>query len=298
MYIYEGSGVAMITPFIEETGEIDWKAFDNLIEFHITNNTDAIIVTGTTGESATMADDEHIQVVARAVRQVDGRVPVIAGTGINDTAHTIRLSQFSENVGADALLIVTPYYNKTTPAGMMAHYGAVAESVELPIILYHVPGRTAVDFPVDQVVELAKRHNNIVAMKDATGDMEWSRELFEKRPEGFAVYSGNDDLTLELLRLGGQGSISVNANVMPQEAHDLCRLHREGDDAGAQAVHDKILSYTQNMFIEVNPVPVKYIAHTLGLCDNAYRLPLIEPSQETKDTLDADFHLVEKYSQK
>lgn len=294
MYIYEGSGVAILTPFDENTKAIDWTAFEALLDFHLENHTDALIITGTTGESSTLTDEEQIDMIKFAVDHVDGRVPVIAGTGINDTAHSIKLSQQAEAVGADALLIVTPYYNKTSPQGMLIHFKTIADAVNIPIILYHVPGRTGAELTVEQVVELAQ-HPNIVALKDATGDLEYTRRVREALPEEFAIYSGNDDITLDILKLGGQGTISVTANILPQEIHDLCRYYREGKIEEAEALNEKLAQINQDLFIEVNPIPVKYIAYRLGLMANSYRLPLIEPSDVTKAILDNYNDLVAAY---
>ena len=297
MYIYEGSGVAILTPFVEETKAIDWPAFEALLDFHLENHTDALIITGTTGESSTLTDEEQIELIKFSVEHVNGRVPVIAGTGINDTAHAIKLSQQAEAVGADALLIVTPYYNKTSPKGMLAHFTAIADAVKTPIILYHVPGRTGAELTVEQVAELAQ-HPNIVALKDAAGDLDYTRRIREALPDEFAIYSGNDDITLDILKLGGQGTISVTANILPQEIHDLCRYYREGKLEEADALNEKLAQINQDLFIESNPIPVKYIAYRLGLMANSYRLPLIDPSDENKMILDKHDDLVAAYQAK
>lgn len=284
MLIYEGSAVAILTPFDERTNEIDWPAFEGLLDFHLENETDALVITGTTGESSTLSDDEQIELIKFAVDHVAGRLPIIAGTGINDTAHAIKLSQQAEMVGADALLIVTPYYNKTSPRGMTIHFRTIADSVNIPIILYHVPGRTGASFTVEQVVELSA-HPNIVAIKDATGDLEYTKALRDQLPAEFAIYSGNDDINLEILKLGGDGFISVTANVLPRELHAQYQLFAEGKIEEAEALTEKLAGINQALFIESNPIPVKYVAHTLGLLQNSYRLPLVEPSDETKAEL-------------
>lgn len=284
MLIYEGSAVAILTPFDERTNEIDWLAFEGLLDFHLANETDALVITGTTGESSTLSDDEQIELIKFAVDHVAGRLPIIAGTGINDTAHAIKLSQQAEMVGADALLIVTPYYNRTSPRGMLIHFKTIADSVNIPIILYHVPGRTAATLTVEQVVELSA-HPNIVAIKDATGDLEYTKALRDQLPAEFAIYSGNDDINLDILKLGGDGFISVTANVLPRELHAQYQLFAEGKIEEAEALTEKLAGINQALFIESNPIPVKYVAHTLGHLQNSYRLPLVEPSDETKAEL-------------
>ncbi|MGX7092748.1 4-hydroxy-tetrahydrodipicolinate synthase [Hutsoniella sourekii] len=286
MTIYQGSGVALVTPFVENTREIDWVAFEKLLDFHLDNQTDALIITGTTGEGSTLTDEEQINLIKFAVDHVDGRIPVIGGTGINDTRHSIRLSQQAENAGVNGLLIVTPYYNKASYRGMIEHFEAIADSVKTPIILYHVPGRTGCQLTVDQIVELAK-HPNIVGLKDATGDLDFTRQVIQETPEDFAVYSGNDDLTHEIMVMGGQGTISVTANVMPREIHQLCQYHLDGQGMEAGRLNQELEAINRDLFIEVNPIPVKYLVHRLGWCANSYRLPLTPPSEESCRVLDA-----------
>ncbi len=284
-HIYTGSGVAIITPFIESTREIDWQAFEHLLDFHLEHRTDAIIVTGTTGESATMTDQEQIDVIEFAVKHVDGRKPVIAGTGINDTMHSIKLSQQAEAVGADALLIVTPYYNKANDEGLMTHFTLIAESVNIPIILYDVPGRTGISLRPEQVAELAKIEN-IVALKDAVGDLEYTQAVLDLVDDQFAIYSGNDDLNLEITKMGGQGAISVTANVMPNEVYDVIQYALDGKTEEAEQLNREMNAINHDLFIEVNPIPVKYIASKLGWADLSYRLPLAPPSADTQNILD------------
>lgn len=297
MLIYEGSAVALVTPFDERTNAIDWPAFEGLLDFHLENETDALVITGTTGESSTLSDGEQIELIKFAVDHVAGRLPIIAGTGINDTAHAIMLSQQAEMVGADALLIVTPYYNKTSPRGMLIHYKTIADSVGIPIILYHVPGRTAATLTVEQVVELST-HPNIVAIKDATGDLEYTKALREHLPADFAIYSGNDDLNLEILKLGGDGFISVTANILPRELHAQYQLYADSKLEEAEALTEKLAGINEALFIESNPIPVKYVSHTLGHIQNSYRLPLVEPSDETKEILAKYDDLVADYRKK
>lgn len=284
-HIYTGSGVAIITPFIENTFQIDWLAFEKLLDFHLKHKTDAIIVAGTTGESSTMTDEEQIQLIQYAVKHVNGRKPVIAGTGVNDTRHTVRLSQQAENAGADALLVVTPYYNRTSDFGLYEHFRVIAESVDLPIILYNVPSRTNISLSPELVAELAKI-DNIVALKDAVGDLEYTKAVIDLVDEDFAIYSGNDDLNLEIVKLGGHGAISVTANIMPDEVHDVIALAMEGKVLEAEQLNASMLQINTQLFIEPNPIPVKYIAHRLGHAALAYRLPLVPPSEENQELLE------------
>ncbi|MGO4936666.1 4-hydroxy-tetrahydrodipicolinate synthase [Fundicoccus sp. Sow4_H7] len=286
MYLFTGSGVAIFTPFLPN-GEIDWSSYERLIKFHIEHMTDAIIVSGTTGENATLTDDEIIKLIQFTVEKVDKRVPVIAGTGTNDTAHTIHLSRAAEAIGADGLLVVTPYYNKTNRQGMFLHFANIADSVNIPVILYHVPSRTGVQLSVDQVVELSE-HPNINGIKDATGDLEFTQAVIDSTRTDFAVYSGNDDMIYDVLALGGQGVISVLANVAPFETHQICELffdHREEESKQLQQHHASLI---ESLFLEVNPIPVKYVAYRLNHCHNTYRLPLFEPSNEVKERLELE----------
>lgn len=294
MTIFTGSGVALVTPYLESTGEIDWPAFEGLIEFHIENETDALIICGTTGEASTQTDEEQILLIKRAVEVSNGRVPIVAGTGINDTRHSIELSQAAEKVGADGLLIVTPYYNKATYAGLIKHFEMIADSVNIPIILYNVPGRTGCNITPEQVAHLAK-HENIVALKDAVGDLDYTKQVMELVPEDFAIYSGNDDLTHEMMQMGGKGTISVTANVMPKEVHQMCQYNLEGNSEAAAKINEELDGLNHDLFVEVNPVPVKYLVHRLGRCDLAYRMPLCEPSDEAKKVLDGYLDQISHY---
>ncbi|AXY25656.1 4-hydroxy-tetrahydrodipicolinate synthase [Suicoccus acidiformans] len=285
MTVFTGSGVAIVTPFVENTHEIDYRSFQTLLDFHLDHGTDAIIVAGTTGESSTMTDEEQVDLIKFTVDHIDGRIPVIAGAGINDTRHAIRLSQQAENAGADALLILTPYYNKANHEGLLRHYRAIADSVDIPIIMYEVPGRTGMAMTVDEVVELSE-HPNIVGLKDATGNMEFTRAVLERTDDDFAVYSGNDDLNHEIMTLGGKGVISVTANVLPDEVHELCQLHLDGNGQDAAVIDQQLEGINRDLFVEVNPIPVKYLVHKMGYCSLDYRLPLYEPSDEAKKVLD------------
>lgn len=296
MHIYEGSAVALVTPFDERTNEIDWTAFEELLDFHLDNLTDALVITGTTGESSTLTDGEQIELIKFAVDYVDGRVPIIAGTGINDTAHSIKLSQQAEMVGADALLIVTPYYNKTSYNGMIAHFTAIADSVNLPIILYHVPSRTGASLSPEQV-SILSQHKNIVALKDAAGDLDYTQAVMDSVSEDFAIYSGNDDLTNAIMQMGGHGTISVTANILPNEIHQLCQYNLDGQTEEANKLNEALDPINSDLFVEVNPIPVKYIAHKLDLCSLVYRLPLVPPAEETMDILDDYIGMTQAYKQ-
>lgn len=294
MEIFKGSAVALITPF-DETGAIDWPAFDTLLTFHLENQTDALVITGTTGEVSTLTDEEQINLIKRAVEVVEGKIPIIAGTGINDTRHTIELSTKAQAAGADALLLVTPYYNKANHQGMLLHFTKIADAVSIPIILYHVPGRTGAVLSVEQVVELAQ-HPNIVAIKDATGDLSYTKALAEQVDlDQFAIYSGNDDLIYDILALGGKGVISVLANILPQETHQICQSYFEGDTETSYKLQNDYARLIDSLFVEVNPIPVKYMMHLMGYNQNAYRLPLWEPSEQVKKELESLLPVVKHY---
>ncbi len=272
---FTGSAVAIVTPF-DENG-IDYATFAELIEFQIKNKTDAIVVCGTTGEASTMTDDEHIEAIRFTVKQVAGRVPVIAGTGSNDTLYATNLSILAEKAGADALLLVTPYYNKTTQAGLIAHFTHTADAVNIPIILYNVPGRTGMTISVDTCKELSK-HKNIVAIKEASGDISLAAKIAEACGDDLYIYSGNDDMITPLLSLGGKGVISVLANVCPEETHNICSSYFEGNTAESAKLQLKLLNLVNLLFCEVNPIPVKKAVEFMGFKNMRLRLPLVEMS--------------------
>lgn len=269
--IFTGSGIAIITP-MNPDGSINFEKLGELIDEQIASHTDAIIVAGTTGEASTMTDEEHIEAIRFTVERVNKRVPVIAGTGSNDTGYAIELSKAAEKVGADALLQVTPYYNKTSQRGLVAHFTAIADAVNIPIILYNVPSRTGVKISLDAYVELAK-HPNIVATKEASGDFSLIAEIAAKTD--LDIYSGNDDQVLPLLALGGKGVISVSAHVIPQQKHDMVKLFMEGKTAEAFEIQKKYLDLENAMFMDVNPIPVKEAMNLLGKNVGECRLPLI-----------------------
>ncbi len=270
--IFTGSGVAIVTPF-HENG-VDFEKLTELLEFHVANQTDSIIICGTTGEASTMPDEEHLSVIEHAVKVINKRIPVIAGTGSNDTNHCIKLSQAAEKLGVDGLLVVTPYYNKTSRLGLIKHYEAVADSVNIPIILYNVPGRTGMNIPVPTLKELAK-HKNIVGIKEASGNISYTAQVAAKVPE-LDIYSGNDDMIVPVMSLGGKGVISVLANVAPKETHELCASYLRGDVQTAKDLQLKYLELVDALFIEVNPIPVKTAMNLMGMNAGKLRMPLYE----------------------
>ena len=282
--IFKGSAVALVTPF-DENGNVNFDKIKELVDFQIENGTDAIVACGTTGEASTMNDEEHLAAIKAIIDAANKRVPVIAGTGGNDTSHSIYLSQEAEKLGADALLIITPYYNKANKSGLRKHFVSIANSVKLPIILYNVPSRTKVNIPPALVADLARNVDNIVALKEACGDLAQVAEVCRLVPDDFAVYSGNDDSILPLLSLGGSGVISVLANVCPRETHDLVAKFFEGDIEGSRKLQLGMKPLIDALFIEVNPVPVKTAVNLLGFNVGDLRLPLAEMEEEDLEVL-------------
>ena len=280
--VFTGSGVAIITPF-NENG-IDFESFGKIIDFHIENNTDAFIVCGTTGEAATMPDEEHLSAIEFAVKRVNKKIPVIAGTGSNDTNHGIKLSVEAEKLGADALLVVTPYYNKSNKQGLITHFKAIAGSVNIPIILYNVPSRTGMSISLD-VLEALTSVENIVGIKEASGNMSFAMEIAAKFGKRFDIYSGNDDIIVPIMSIGGKGVISVLANVMPQETHDICALYLEGKTEESMELQFKLLNLINTLFCEVNPIPVKTALNLMGFNAGKLRLPLYEMDEANKNKL-------------
>lgn len=267
-----GSIVALVTP-MKDNGDIDWVGLDKVVDLHLDKGTDSIVAVGTTGESATLDCKEHCAVIKRVVERVNGRIPVIAGTGANSTTEAIELTQEAKNAGADACLLVTPYYNKPTQEGLYLHYKAVAEAVDIPQILYNVPGRTACDMLPETALRLAEVPN-IIGIKEATGDIDRAKKLIAEAPEGFAIYSGDDATAVELIIAGGHGNISVTANVAPAEMSEMCKLALNGDAEGARAIHERLLPLHTKLFVEANPIPVKWAMYEMGLMDQGIRLPL------------------------
>lgn len=281
--IFKGSAVALITPFNED-GTVNYEKLGELVEFHIENSTDAIVACGTTGEASTLEDEEHLSVIKYVIDKVNKRIPVIAGTGGNDTEHSIYMSQQAEKFGVDGLLIITPYYNKGNKSGIKKHFEAIAKSVKTPIILYNVPGRTGVNLAPSIVYELSKI-DNIVAIKEASGDLSQVAEIARLVSDDFAIYSGNDDTILPLLSLGGKGVISVLANVCPKETHDLVFKFFEGDIDTSRELQLNMKPLIDALFIEVNPVPVKTACNLLGFDVGGFRLPLAEMDSKNAEVL-------------
>ncbi|MDO5696164.1 MAG: 4-hydroxy-tetrahydrodipicolinate synthase [Eubacteriales bacterium] len=279
MTMFTGSGVAIVTPFTAE-GEIDFTALGELIEFQINNGTDAIIIAGTTGEASTMTDEEQADVVRYTVEAVGKRIPVIAGAGSNDTRHGINLSLMCQEAGADALLSVTPYYNKTTQKGMKEHFLAIADAVDIPVILYNVPARTNLDLVPQTVFELSA-HENIVGIKDATGNVAATVEIRRLCGPDFAIYSGNDDIIVPMMAAGAQGVISVLANTNPRETHEMVAACLAGCYDEGLSLQLRYKRYIDALFAEANPIPVKAALNLMGLPAGAYRLPLTTPGDAT-----------------
>ncbi|MBL4567548.1 MAG: 4-hydroxy-tetrahydrodipicolinate synthase [Porticoccus sp.] len=272
-----GSIVALVTPMISGSLEVDWDGLKKLVEWHIEQGTHAIVAVGTTGESPTLDVQEHMATIAAIVEDSAGRVPVIAGTGANCTREAIAWTRRAQQAGADACLLVVPYYNKPTQEGLYLHYKTIAEAVDIPQILYNVPGRTACDMLPETVVRLAEIPN-IIGIKDATGDLDRARELIDACPEGFAIYSGDDGTALELILMGGHGDISVTANVAPQLMAEMCRLGLAGAADEARKINAQLNPVHEAMFVESNPIPVKWAVAEMGLMQHAIRLPLTELS--------------------
>jgi 4-hydroxy-tetrahydrodipicolinate synthase len=273
-----GSLVALVTPFTPN-GDVDWAALTGLLDMHLEKGTHGIVAVGTTGESATLDVTEHCKVIRHTVQHVGGRIPVIAGTGANSTREAIELTASAKSAKADACLLVTPYYNKPTQEGMYQHFKAVAEAVDIPQILYNVPGRTACDMNNDTVVRLATVEN-IIGIKDATGDVARGLELIERCDEQFAVYSGDDATAIELMLKGGKGDISVTANVAPEQMAKMCTAAMQGNETLARQINAQIQPLHQNLFVESNPIPVKWALYEMGLIGETLRLPLTVMSSD------------------
>ena len=267
-----GSMVALVTP-MDAQGRLDWDSLSKLVDFHLQEGTHAIVAVGTTGESATLDYEEHIKVIEHVVKQVNGRIPVIAGTGANSTREAVELTRNAKRAGADACLLVTPYYNKPTQEGLYLHFKHVAETVDIPQILYNVPGRTACDMLADTVVRLSKVPN-VIGIKEATGNLERAKDIISRVDSDFLVLSGDDPTAVELILLGGKGNISVTANVAPRAMADLCNAALNGEAELARAINDKLMPLHKNLFLEANPIPVKWALHEMGLMPEGIRLPL------------------------
>lgn len=278
-----GSIVALVTP-MTETGDIDWAALERLIDWHIANGTQALGLVGTTGEASTLSHPEHREVIRFGVSHAGGRIPIMAGTGSNSTLEAVELTVSAAEAGADCALLVTPYYNRPTQEGLYQHFKTVAGAINLPIVLYNVPSRTGCDLSVETTLRLSQIEN-IVGLKDATGDVARGAALIQALPKGFAVYSGDDSTTCDLLQVGAAGCISVTANVAPAQMADMCKLALAGDMASARAIDDQVRALHGTLFIEPNPIPVKYAMGKMGLIEPTMRLPLTPLSETHWDTL-------------
>lgn len=281
--VFKGSGVALVTP-MHSDGSVNFEVLGEILEFQIKNKTDAIIICGTTGESATMSDEERAAVIDFAVKKVAGRVPVIAGTGSNSTEHALAMSKKAQELGADAILVVTPYYNKTSQRGLLRHYSYIADNVDLPMILYNVPSRTGISIRPETYAELAK-HPNIVATKEANGDLSAIAKTIALCGDDLGVYSGNDDQTIPILSVGGLGVISVFANVCPYESYEISEKFFAGDINAARELFLRSNELMEALFCDVNPIPVKEAMNQLGFSCGSCRLPLVPLSAENKDKL-------------
>ncbi|WIF94250.1 4-hydroxy-tetrahydrodipicolinate synthase [Caminicella sporogenes] len=282
MKLFRGSGVAIVTPFKDD--KVNFEKLGELIEWHIKQGTDAIVVCGTTGEASTMSDDEKKETIKFTVEKVNKRIPVIAGTGNNCTAHSIEMSKYAEKVGADGLLVITPYYNKSTQKGLIAHFTAVADAVNIPIIIYNVPGRTGVNILPSTLATLAK-HPNIKGIKEASGNISQIAEIARLVPDDFYIYSGNDDMVVPLMSLKGDGVISVIANIAPKDTHDMVQKFIDGDIKGACELQLKMKPLIDALFIEVNPIPVKTAMNLMGFEMGNLRLPLVDMSDKNLEIL-------------
>ncbi|MNS54134.1 4-hydroxy-tetrahydrodipicolinate synthase [compost metagenome] len=276
-----GSIVAIVTP-MHEDGSLDFPALRALVDWHVAEGTDGIVIVGTTGESPTVTVEEHCELIRVAVEQAGKRIPIIAGTGGNSTKEAIELTAFARKVGADASLQVVPYYNKPTQEGMYRHFRTIAEAVDLPVLLYNVPGRTVADMNNETILRLAQVPG-IVGVKEATGNIDRAAQLIKDAPEGFAIYSGDDPTAVALILLGGHGNISVTANVAPRKMHEMCVAALKGDVVTARRLHMELIGLNKAMFIEANPIPVKWALQQMGRMEGGIRLPLTPLSEANHD---------------
>ena len=279
----KGSIVAIVTP-MHADGSLDYPGLNKLIDWHIAEGTDGIVIVGTTGESATVSVEEHCALVKATVEHAKGRIPIIAGAGGNSTAEAIELTRYAKDAGADAVLQVVPYYNRPTQEGMYQHFKAIAEAVDIPVILYNVPGRTVADMSNETIVRLAAI-KNIIGVKDATGNIGRGLDLLRLAPKEFAVYSGDDPSAMALMLAGGKGNISVTANVAPRAMHEMCKAAMEGDIAKAIEINNKVFPLHQKLFVEPNPVPVKWALAEMGMMPAGIRLPLVPLAAEYHETV-------------
>jgi 4-hydroxy-tetrahydrodipicolinate synthase len=282
--MFKGSLVAIATP-MHEDGSLDFKSMEELIEFHISNKTDAIVAVGTTGESATLDFNEHSEVIKTTISIINKRIPLIAGSGANSTSEALELTQRSKDLGADACLLVTPYYNKPTQNGLYCHYKKIADEVSIPQILYNVPGRTSVDMLPDTVYKLSS-HPNIIGIKEASGDLSRSSELLEKCSENISIFTGDDKTSMRDILMGFDGNISVTANIAPLEMHNMCMYAKKGDKKNAEIINNKLDALHDKIFVESNPIPVKWALHRMGLIKKGIRLPLTWMDKKFEESLE------------
>ena len=283
MPVFKGSGVAIVTPFNEEG--VNFEKLGELIEWHIKEGTDAIIICGTTGEASTMTQEEQQAAIKFTVEKVAGRIPVIAGTGSNNTAHAVEMSEYAQSTGADALLVITPYYNKTTQKGLVAHFTEIARHVDIPIIIYNVPSRTSLNMLPETYLELSKHVDNVVGVKEASGDIVQVAEIARIMGKSFEIYSGNDDQVIPIMSLGGLGVISVTANIIPAKIHEMTTAYLNGDIEGARDMQLELNPLNKALFIETNPIPVKTAMNLMGFNVGPLRLPLVEMSDKNLEYL-------------
>jgi len=282
--MFKGAITAIVTPF-KENGDLDLEALKDLVEFQIVNGIDGIVPCGTTGESPSLSEEEHFEVVKTVIDAANGKVPVIAGAGSNSTEHAIRLTKKAAELGADAALHVCPYYNKPTQEGLYRHFSAIAKKVDLPLIVYNIQGRTAVNMETSTLAKLAREYSNIVGVKEASGNVAQMMDVLNELPKSFTVLSGDDNLTFPLIALGGKGVISVAGNIIPKEMHQLTELALNDDFEGARKMHYQLLPLFKGIFIETNPIPIKAALAIKGFIKETYRLPLCEMKSENKEKL-------------
>ena len=287
MAIFTGAGVAIVTPF-KENGEINFDKLGELIDFQVENGTDSIVIVGTTGEASTMTHEEHVECIRYAVQKTAKRIPVVAGTGSNCTETAIYLTKEAEKAGADGALVVSPYYNKATQKGLIAHFGAIAKSVDIPLILYNIPGRTGCNILSATAATMIKEYDNIIAMKDATGNLPQTLETLEACQGDIDIYSGEDGLITPMMSIGGKGVISVLSNVAPRDTHDICAKYLAGDVKGSLELQMKYLPLIRALFSEVNPIPVKKALNLMGFEVGPMRMPLTEMEEEHAKVLLAE----------
>lgn len=275
--LFEGSGVALVTPFYKTKKgnlKVDYDALKDLVKYHKKNNTDAIIICGTTGEASTLTDEEHIKTIKKCVEYANGKIPVIAGTGSNDTRHAVYLAEQAEDVGVDGLLCVTPYYNKTNQEGLKLYYKRISDAVDIPVIMYNVPSRTGVNILPETAIEIAKKNKNVVAIKEASSNIEQVKEIASSK--ALDIYSGNDDQIFDVMDAGGKGVISVLANVFPKQTHRIVEEYLKGNKEESLKMQKDALELVKALFSDVNPIPVKKAVESIGLCEGYLREPLVE----------------------